>query len=446
MALPFLFVSAIVPSLLLIWFFHGRDLYPEPQRVVWATFGLGVLTILPAVLVELAVDAGLKQIGDPFLEGWLEAFLSAALTEESLKYAVVVLYCMRHVEFDEPMDGIVYGAIASLGFATLENCIYVGEAGGGAAIFRAFTAVPGHACMGAIMGYFVGQAKFTPAKRRTLLAKAFFIPLLLHGLYDGPLLSFTRYAAHKHHGADPMEVAGPFLVVTLGTLVFEVVWTLILSGRLRREQKGWMATQWAAYNARRPPPAPPWALAPEARAQPFAPRAHLQPTLQSYVQPVFPVQTEVVQSVWAPKTEQMLAPPVHTEAPRQAYPQTYPRQDPQAYPEGPVVYPPQAAPPQLPPGHQPYAQHAPADVVAWLMVTFGALFASGGGLMVLGVVAALLTSSTKESRVVPLVIGGVIVGVFPLAIGALLFAFGIGRVARASVRPPPQSAAMAYGR
>jgi RsiW-degrading membrane proteinase PrsW (M82 family) len=58
------------------------------------------------------------------------------------------------------MDGVVYGAVASLGFATLENILYVTPNGFAVAAARAFTAVPGHALLGVIMGYYVGRAKF----------------------------------------------------------------------------------------------------------------------------------------------------------------------------------------------------------------------------------------------------------------------------------------------
>jgi hypothetical protein len=488
--LQFLFVSAIVPSLLLIWFFHARDLYPEPQRVVWATFGLGVLTILPALGVELAVDAGLKEIADPILEGWLQAFFSAAFTEESLKYAVVVFYCMRHKEFDEPMDGIVYGAIASLGFATLENCIYVGEGGGGTAILRALTAVPGHACMGAIMGYFVGQAKFVPAKRGANLAKAFFVPFLLHGLYDGPLLAFAHVAAHKRRGVDPFSVAGPFLVITFLALGFEVVWTLVLTSRLRRQQKEFMASQWAAYHARQPMPAPPWALATGGAAG--APRVFAPLAQAPYVAPQAPVKTEFAQPVVDPgfgqpnmntrvgaqapgyKTEVTPAPPIVQEPtllaqqpwapPAQAPPvpaQIVPAQKTQVLPipppQAPTAQtgyaPPGYAPPgYAPPGYAPpgyaqpgyvhpgpplYPQHSPPDIVAWMMVGFGGLVASGAGLIVLGVIMLLLLPSTPYGQVASFILVGVVLGAGPLVAGLLLFAFGARRLARGSARPPP---------
>ena len=81
----------------------------------------------------------------------------AAIPEEFVKLAILVGYNMRHHAFDEPMDGIVYGVVASLGFATLENMLFVFEGGISVAVSRAFTAVPLHAFVGAIMGYYVGR-------------------------------------------------------------------------------------------------------------------------------------------------------------------------------------------------------------------------------------------------------------------------------------------------
>jgi RsiW-degrading membrane proteinase PrsW (M82 family) len=98
------------------------------------------------------------------------AFLSAAVPEEFFKWLIVVLYCARHKEFDEPMDGLVYGAVASLGFATFENVVYVWvsevstQAGLQVALARGLTAVPMHASLGAIMGYFVGSGLQPRAK------------------------------------------------------------------------------------------------------------------------------------------------------------------------------------------------------------------------------------------------------------------------------------------
>ena len=156
-------LSAVVPALLLMWYFWARDAYPEPPRVVWATFGLGVFSIVPVVLVEIPVAAAFEDPSDPWAAGLATAFLSAAIPEDLAKFCILYFYCLRHAEFDEPMDGLVYGAAASMGFAVLENLLYVSEGGIGVAAMRAVTAVPTHAMHGAIMGYFLALYHFLPA-------------------------------------------------------------------------------------------------------------------------------------------------------------------------------------------------------------------------------------------------------------------------------------------
>ncbi|MCB9565816.1 MAG: PrsW family intramembrane metalloprotease [Myxococcales bacterium] len=188
-------LSMVTPSLLLLWYFHSRDAYPEPGRVVWTTFGLGVFTVVPVLAFAMPVGDALGSFTDPYAAGAFEAFVLASIPEETCKLAVLLLYARRHSAFDEPMDGLVYGVAASLGFATFENILYVAQGGLGVALLRALTSVPGHATFGAIMGYFVGQAHFRPRDRGRLLLLAWLVPVLLHGFYDFPLLASPAAAA-----------------------------------------------------------------------------------------------------------------------------------------------------------------------------------------------------------------------------------------------------------
>lgn len=255
--------SAVVPSLLLIWYFHKRDLFREPPRVLWATFGLGVAVTVPVVLVALPLTPLLEQLHNPHAKGLAEAFLMAAIPEELFKFLVVRLYCARHREFDEPMDGIVYGAAASLGFASLENILYVSQGGLGVALMRAITAVPNHAFLGALMGYYVGQARFSPETARQSTRLALLVPILLHGIYDYPLLA-SKAHVELYGAPSPLLIALCTLVPAV--LIFEWVWTVKLVRRLRRGQEALAASMAAPLTA------PAAAAAPAAGpAQPLAP-------------------------------------------------------------------------------------------------------------------------------------------------------------------------------
>jgi RsiW-degrading membrane proteinase PrsW (M82 family) len=93
---------------------------------------------------------------------------------------------VRHPSFNEVYDGILYSVAASLGFATLENIMYVVMGGGyGVALLRALLSVPGHALWGVIMGYYVGRARFAPAQQRGgLVLHGVGLAVFWHGLYD----------------------------------------------------------------------------------------------------------------------------------------------------------------------------------------------------------------------------------------------------------------------
>ncbi len=174
-------------------------------------------------------------IQDPYLYGLADAFLCAAIPEEFFKFLVLSRYASRHKEFNEPMDGIVYGVAASLGFATLENILYVGSGGIGVTVLRALTAVPGHAFTGAVMGYYVGRARFAGPERVGLYGLALLVPMLLHGTYDFPLLIVSRFKKTMP-GAEVPNAAALLGLLTAATLGYEYRLAMRLVRRLRAEQ------------------------------------------------------------------------------------------------------------------------------------------------------------------------------------------------------------------
>ena len=181
--------AAIIPALMLVRYFVKSDRFPEPAGVLVKTYFYGFLITIPILIAELTISHFVDEMQSQVLRALLTAFVVAGLCEEYFKYRVLDRFCAKDSAFDEPMDAIVYGAVASLGFATLENILYVSDGGITVAVLRAFSAVPAHAAFGAIMGYHYSKAHFTPGehKQRTRYGNALFIPILLHGLYDAPI-------------------------------------------------------------------------------------------------------------------------------------------------------------------------------------------------------------------------------------------------------------------
>ena len=177
----------MAPAALLLKYILVRDKYKrEPMRLIGVTFLLGALGIIPATIIELLL--GFDNI-------LVTTFLSVAIVEETMKYLAVRAKAYNSINFNEVMDGVVYGVAAGLGFATVENVFYVlGFGTISTALIRAFMSVPSHAAYGGIMGFYLGMAKpfrlSSKQHERKLIITGLAIAILLHGLYD--TIAFTQ--------------------------------------------------------------------------------------------------------------------------------------------------------------------------------------------------------------------------------------------------------------
>lgn len=177
-----LLALAIAPGLAVCIYIFYRDVHDrEPALSLVVSFLMGIFATVPAAFLEKKF----KGLTDNSIAGIaFSSFVFIALIEEGSKFLALRLYGYNRRSFDEPLDGIVYGIMVSMGFATLENVVYVFEYGLSTALIRIFTAVPAHATFGVIMGYYVGKAKFDFINRRMLLLKSVLVSTLAHGFYD----------------------------------------------------------------------------------------------------------------------------------------------------------------------------------------------------------------------------------------------------------------------
>lgn len=201
---------AIAPCVAFGVFIFWRDKFDkEPIHLLIACFFLGALACIPAAVIGVYLDNWIvpKQYGLPGI--FIEAFLIIALIEEGLKFLAATLFAYPKKAFNEPYDGITYAVMVSLGFATLENIVYVLDGGMELAIYRMFTAVPAHVTFGVIMGYFLGLAKF---KNNSIWLKlaGLFGAVLFHGFYDFSLLSVEKL---------PMMIVGAALSLIVGVIL-----------------------------------------------------------------------------------------------------------------------------------------------------------------------------------------------------------------------------------
>lgn len=211
-----LLALAIAPGLAISVFFILRDQYnPEPRRHLWFSFFLGCISaILAAVIEESAFTLLGIKIGASILGTAVAAFILVGLTEEWSKYVMVRYYAFKKPAFDEPLDGIVYSVMVSMGFATLENIGYVYEHGMGTAVVRMFVSVPAHACFAVILGYYLGKAKFSLDNRSGLILTGLAAAAFWHGLFDFFLFLQENHQV-KTYVSDGLLVLGALLSYAL---------------------------------------------------------------------------------------------------------------------------------------------------------------------------------------------------------------------------------------
>ena len=189
-----LFIAAVLPVVGLCYFIYKKDMHREPAGILAKLFSLGMLSVLPVIFVELFLSAFFPTEGvNSFIGLYINVFISVALAEEGFKWLITKYGGYNNKEFDEIYDIIVYAVFASLGFACIENILYVFQNGIGNAIMRAILSVPGHMCFAVIMGYYFARAKLAHINNNQPLYKknlslSIVMPCIMHTTYDALLM------------------------------------------------------------------------------------------------------------------------------------------------------------------------------------------------------------------------------------------------------------------
>lgn len=221
---------ALAPGIAICLFIFYKDIYNrEPKLNIIVSFILGCLAILPAIGVEQAfsytIDGSITGVA-------IFSYAVVGFSEEASKFIGLRFYSYRQKSFDEPLDGIVYSVMVSMGFATLENVMYVmnyAEAGKGleVGIQRMFLSVPAHASFAVVMGYFMGKAKFNSGNSFMLMLIGLVLAVFFHGTYD----FFLFLPKYSNIGKDMSE--GLLAAGAIGSYIV----CLILSRKLIRSHR-----------------------------------------------------------------------------------------------------------------------------------------------------------------------------------------------------------------
>ncbi|OGF86675.1 hypothetical protein A3B19_00290 [Candidatus Giovannonibacteria bacterium RIFCSPLOWO2_01_FULL_46_32] len=186
---------SFLPPLLWLWFWLREDEHPEPRREILVVFLAGMGGVVLAIFLESAFSSANSALQKFFGYGVLTlrvlSVIGFAFFEEITKMAAAFFTALRSKYFDEPVDAMIYLVTAALGFAALENAMFIGKAlEGGVAqsaavgAFRFINAVLLHVSSSALIGAGFAFSFFHKEKRLGELALGLFFAVLLHALYN----------------------------------------------------------------------------------------------------------------------------------------------------------------------------------------------------------------------------------------------------------------------
>lgn len=198
----------LAPSIIWLLFYLRKDAHPESNKMIIKIFLFGMIITFAAGLIEIggeAIFSLLKFINIPlFLILALYHFIGIALVEEFFKYLIVKGSVLNNLEFDEPVDAMLYMIIAALGFAALENMLYLfpkEEIFLLSKVFQRTITISSirfigatflHALCSGTVGYFLALSCFEPKKRFRLIALGLGIAAVLHGLFNISIIEVER--------------------------------------------------------------------------------------------------------------------------------------------------------------------------------------------------------------------------------------------------------------
>lgn len=220
-------LSGVIPAVIAMWIVDRLDAKrPEPRRTRRLVAFVGMLSVIPALILEVVISGHASAWIEPQLTyqgASFQAYVIAAAIEEACKILVVYWVVWRRPEFDERMDGIVYACRAGLGFALVENVMYLlnqqsVEGQIYVWVLRALLAVPGHAMWTGMIGALAARRRFDG--QGLGLIGGYLLAVAFHGTYDVSV--FVQRPLHLE-GRDALGHAMVLVPVALTVLAFFVL-------------------------------------------------------------------------------------------------------------------------------------------------------------------------------------------------------------------------------
>jgi len=203
----FYLVIGVMPCLIWLFFYLMQDRHPEPKKEILIVFLLGALMTAPAVWMEISLINIFSKLGMPApFSVIIYNIVAVAFVEEFAKYYAVWLREQasgQNRNLDEPVDFVIYMVVSALGFAAVENLLFLlpvvqDQLLGSSTLlqpdgmfaltwissFRSISAILLHTLCSGVVGYYMAMS-FCHRERKTwLLATGFVIVSCLHGIYN----------------------------------------------------------------------------------------------------------------------------------------------------------------------------------------------------------------------------------------------------------------------
>jgi len=196
--LPILIILAILPVGLICWHISNKAHNSEPVGMLILLFVLGCVSCIPAAVMEVFFSGiiGFEPTTDTnIIATFIHTFFGVAFIEEVVKWVSCYLVGFNNKAFDKAYDMIIYAVFTALGFAFLEDILYIfgSENAIAVAVMRAVISIPGHACFAIIMGYYLSLVRYyanfkNRGKEILYTLFSILIPSFIHAIFDTLLI------------------------------------------------------------------------------------------------------------------------------------------------------------------------------------------------------------------------------------------------------------------
>lgn len=221
LSMNIILAAALLPAIILMVYVYSQDkVEKEPLGLLVALFGYGAISCIPASILEQLFTGVLDNfdITDKTTYYLILCFGIIAVAEEGSKLYFLKRKTWKNPEFNHTFDGLVYAVFVGLGFAGLENIMYVMNYGFGVVVSRGLLAIPGHCTFAVFMGLFYSRAKLYDrygyqGRSKLSMIFAFLVSLLLHGFYDFCLMMSNEHLTMVFFGfVIIVDIASLFII------------------------------------------------------------------------------------------------------------------------------------------------------------------------------------------------------------------------------------------